>query len=128
MSTFFEVLETTEGPIHILTKTRWLGFIPKPHTSIMPHHAKDLTRLGTLIKWNTSDPVVLRTLHEAVIRLVRDVGVSGMVDIAASVRMTEKAAKTFGGNWHDIVKHAAQDGGISFPVSDDVLRYIKGFT
>jgi hypothetical protein len=42
--------------------------------------------------------------------------------------MTEKVAKTFGGNWRDIVKQAAQDGGISFPVSDDVLRYIKGFT
>jgi len=75
---------------------------------------------------DTNDPAVLATLHDAIIRLVEEVGISGLVVIANSAKMTERVAKTLGGNWRDIVKQAAQDG-VSFPVPDDVLKYIKGF-
>lgn len=126
MSTYFKALDTSEGQVHILTKARWMGFIPMPHTSVIPHGAADLKRLGTFIKWTTNDPATLATLHDAIVRLVEQVGISGLVAIGNSVKMTARVAKTFGGNWHDIVRQAAQDG-VAFPVPDDVLRYMKGF-
>src|SRR5438046_14444 len=107
MSTYFKALDTSEGQVHVLTKTRWLGFVPMPHTSVTPHSAGDLKQLGTFIKWTTNDPATLATLHEAIIRLVEQVGISGLVDIGNSVKMTARVAKTFGGSWHDIVKQAA---------------------
>ena len=126
MSTHFKVLDTSEGQVHILTKARWLGFVPMPHTSVVPHRATDLKSLGTFIKWTTSDPATLATLHDGIVRLVEQVGITGLVEIANSAKMTQRVAKTFGGTWHDIVKQAAQDG-VPFPVPDDILRYMKGF-
>lgn len=126
MSAFFSALDTTEGLVHVLTKTRWLGFIPMPHTSVVPHGAADLKRLGTFIKWTTSDASTLATLHEAIVQLVQQNGVSGLVEIGNRVKMTDRIARTVGGDWRDIVKQAAQDG-ISFPISDEVLRHIKTF-
>ena len=102
-----------------------MGFFPMPHTSVTPRRAGDLKRFGTFIKWTTSDPATLSTLHDAIVRLVEQVGISGLVEIGNSVKMTETVAKTFGGSWHDIVKQAAQDG-VAFPVPDDVFRYMKG--
>ena len=126
MSTYFKALDTSEGQVYIVTKTRWMGFVPMPHTSVTPHNTADLKRLGTFIKWTTNDPAILATLHDAIVRLVEQVGISGLIEIANSVKMTARVAKTFSGTWHDIVKQAAQDG-IAFPVPDNVLRYIKRF-
>ena|SRR5438552_12963896 len=126
MSTYFKALETSEGQVHVLTKTRWLGFVPMPHTSVTPHSAGDLNRLGTFIKWTTSDTATLSTLHDAVVRLVEQIGISGLVEIGNNVKMSARVAKTFGGSWQDIIKQAAEDG-VPFPVPDDVLRHIKGF-
>jgi hypothetical protein len=126
MSTYFKALDTSEGQVHVLTKTRWLGFVPLPHTSVTPRSAGDLKRLGTFIKWTTKDPATLSTLHDAVVRLVEQVGISGLVEIGNSVKMTAQVAKTFGGSWQEIVRQAAADG-VAFPVPDDVLRHIKGF-
>ncbi len=126
MSTYFKALDTSEGQVHVLTKTRWMGFVPMPHTSVTPLGTADLKRLGTFIKWTTNDPPTLATLHDAIVRLVEQVGIFGLVEIGNSVKMTERVAKTLGGSWHDIVKQAAQDGA-AFPVPDDVLRYMKGF-
>jgi hypothetical protein len=78
------------------------------------------------IKWNTNDPAKLATLHTAIVRLVEEFGISGLVEIADTAKMTQRLAKTFGGSLQDIVKQATQDG-VAFPLPDDVLRYIKGF-
>jgi len=126
MSTYFKAFDTSEGQVHVLTKTRWMGFVPMPHTSVTPHSAGDLKQLGTFIKWTTNDPATLATLHDAIVRLVEQIGISGLVEIGNSVKMTERIPKTFSGSWHDIVKQAAHDG-VAFPVPDDVLRYMKGF-
>jgi hypothetical protein len=126
MSTYFKALDTADGQVHVLTKTRWMGIFPMPHTSVTPRNAIDVKHLGTFVKWTTNDPPVLATLHDAIVRLVEQVGISGLVEIANSVKMTEQVAKTVGGDWRDIVKQAAQDG-MALPVSDDVLKYIKGF-
>ena len=97
-----------------------------PHTSVTPRSAGDLKRLGTFIKWNTSDSAKLSTLHDAIVRLVEQVGISGLVEIGNSVKMTQGVAKSFGGDWRDVIKQAAQDG-VEFPMPDDVLKHMKGF-
>jgi hypothetical protein len=130
MSTYFKALDTSEGQVLVLTKTRWMGFVPMPHTSVMPRNATDLRHLGTFIKWTTNDPGMLATLHDAIVRLVEEVGISGLAEIANSAKMTKRVAKTFGGACRDIVKQAVLDG-VASPFSlvpDDVLRYIKEFT
>jgi hypothetical protein len=98
MSTYFKALDTSEGLVHVLTKSRWLGFIPMPHTSVMPHGTADLKRSGTLIKWTTRDATTLATLHEAVVRLVQQNGMSGLAEIGNSVKMTERVASAVGGD------------------------------
>ncbi len=70
-----------------------------PHTSVTPRSATDVKHLGTFVKWTTNDPAVLATLHDAIVRLVEQVGISGLVEIANSVKMTEQVAKTVGGDW-----------------------------
>jgi len=91
-----------------------------------PCSAADLKRLGVFIKWNTNDPATLLLLHKGIVRLVEEFGISGLFEIANSAKMTQQVAKTFGGNWHDIIKQTAQDG-VAFPLPDDLLQYIKGF-
>ncbi|HEU5237357.1 MAG TPA: hypothetical protein VFU37_09465 [Pyrinomonadaceae bacterium] len=95
-----------------------------PHTGVLPHpcSAADLKRLGTVIKWTTNDPSVLKDLHQAIVSVVREVGISGLVDFAT-------AAKAFGGAGFGIeamVQMAAQDA-IECPIPAKVLKFIKGF-
>lgn len=128
-SKYFEVVDTNEGQVHVLTKTRWLYIFSMPHTSIMPHRGSALMPRGTLIKWTTNDPVLLGTLHDAIVRMVQEVSISGMVEIAQLAKVSERVWKTVGGpgsGLHEIVKQAAQDG-VSFPVPEHILKYIKGF-
>jgi len=127
MSTYFKSLNTNEGLVHVLTKTRYLGLIPMPRTSVMPHKAANLKRLGTFIKWTTNDPTVLAKLHDAIVSLVEEVGISGLFEIAHCVKMTERVVGRLGIDWRGAIKEAIQKG-ILPPVPDDVLRYIKGFT
>ena len=129
MSSYFTVLDTNEGKVHILTKTRWMALVPMPHTSVSPHHTADLGRLGTFIKWTTNDSQVLADLHQAIIRLVTQIGISGLVEVADSAKRTEEAWKALGGNgsgMREMVKQATQEN-VPFPVPDDVLRYVKSF-
>ncbi len=123
-NTYFNTLGTSDGPVHILTKTRWMGFISMPRTSVMTHNAVDLKQFGTMIKWTTNDSATLAFLHDAIVHLVKDIGIAGLADIGRSIKMTASVAKTFGGDWRDIVKQAAKDG-VALPIHDDVLRYIK---
>jgi hypothetical protein len=126
MASYYDSVETSEGIAHVLTKTRYLGIIPMPRTSVMPHSGSQLGRLGTAITWTTSDAATLRTLHSRMVELVREFGVAGLREIANSAKMSNRVAKTFGGSWRDIVASAAQDG-VAFPMPDDVLRYVKSF-
>jgi hypothetical protein len=131
MSTCFKALDTSEGQVFVLTKTRWMGFVPMPHTSVTPHSAANLTRLGVFIKWTTNDPPTLARLHDAIVRLVEGVGISGLAGFANDMTRTEqRVAKISGVRWHDVVNHIVKEmaqEGVAFPVPDDVLRYIKAF-
>jgi hypothetical protein len=126
MAKYYDDVETSEGVAHVLTKTRYLGIIPLPRTSVMPHRGSDLGRLGTAISWTTNDAAILRALHSRIVQLVRECGVSGIREIANSARMSDRVAKTVGGGWRDVVASAAQDR-VAFPIPDDVLKYVKGF-
>lgn len=126
MSTYFKALDTNEGGVHVLTKSRWMGFVPMPHTSVMPHKATDLAHLNTFIRWATKDPAMLGTLHNAVVRLVEEVGISGLAEIANREKNTERIAKTMGLSWRDLAEEAAKSRN-AIPILDDVLKHVKRF-
>jgi len=131
MSNLSTYTDTPEGQAHVSTKSKWMHIVSMPHTGILPHpcSAGDLKRLGTFIKWTTDDPGILANLHEAIVRMVKEVGVSGMIEIAESAKMTERMGRAFGGgegSFREIVKMAAQDG-VQFPMPDELLQYVKGF-
>ena len=90
MSKHSTIVDTKEGQAHVSTKRRWMGVVSMPDTGVRPYpcSAGDLARLGTFIKWTTDDANVLARLHEAIVRLVQEVGVSGLVEIRNSARMT----------------------------------------
>jgi hypothetical protein len=131
MSNYSTIAETVEGHAQIMTKSRWMYVVPMPHTSIMPYpcSASDLKRLGTFIKWTTDDPAVLAKLHDSIVSLVQEVGITGMVEIANNAKMTEQIWKRFGGagsGLQDAVEMAAQEG-VTFPMPANALKYLKGF-
>ena len=128
MSTQSTIVDTKEGQAHVSTKSRWMYVFPMPHTGAMPYPCSTagLKRLGVFIEWNTNDPVMLGTLHGAIVRSVQEFGISGLVEISNSTKMTQQVAKAFGGSWQDIIKQASDDG-VAFPLPDDVIKYIKGF-
>ena len=131
MSKYSSIVKTNEGQAHVSTKSTWMYFVPMPHTGILPHpcSAGDLKRFGTFIKWTTNDPVVLSDLHDAIVHLVQEVGVSGLAEIRNSAKMTEGVWKASGGTGCGLkeVVGMAQQEGVSFPVPDEVLKYVKGF-
>ena len=95
-----------------------------PHTGVLPHpcSAADLKRHGTVIKWTTNDRSVLKDLHQAIVSVVQEAGISGLVDFA-------NAAKLFGGGasgMQDLVQMAAEDG-LECPLPANILKFIKGF-
>ncbi len=124
MSKYFTAVDTDEGSVHILTKTRGMGFVRMPHTSVTPRSAADMKRLGSFIEWSTNDAAALAALHESVVRLVQQHGAAGLVEIGNMVKTTERVASAVGGDWHDIVRQAAQDG-LPFPIPDEVLKHVK---
>ena len=130
MSKFTTTVETAGGHAQIMTKSRWMGVVPMPHTGIMPYPASaaDLKN-GTLIKWTTSDTAVLQELHDSIVAVVQEVGIGGMMEIANSTKITGHIWKQFGGagsGMPEMVGMAA-DEGIDFPLPTNVLKYLKGF-
>jgi hypothetical protein len=95
MSAYFTAIDTNDGLIHVLTKDRWLAFVPMPHTSVVPSRAASLRGLGTLIKWSTGDTAELAALHEEIVDLVKQTGASGLADIRETVKMAARVAAMF---------------------------------
>jgi hypothetical protein len=131
MSKYSTIVDNNDGQAHVSTKSRWMGVVPMPHTAVLPQpcSAGDIKRLGTFIKWTTDDPAVLAKLHDAIVCVVREVGVSGLAEIRDSARMTEGVWKAFGGDGPGVqncVEMAAQEG-VAFPLPADVMKYVKGF-
>ncbi len=113
------------GLVHIRTRSRWLGIIPMPYTSVFPDRRSDLLRLGTFIRWEKNSAPLL-TLHKAVIRLVEERGVSGVADIARREKRTARVAKTMDISWRELSEEAAKSRA-RIPDIDDVLPHVKRF-
>lgn len=126
MTKYFTTLETEEGRVHVVTKSRWLGIFPMPHTSVIPHQGADLVQLGTFIRWKPSDSTALKTRHDAVIRLVQERGILGVADIARSEKKTEQVAKAMGLTWEALFEETAKSRA-PIPDLDDVLKHVKRF-
>jgi hypothetical protein len=61
--------------------------------SVMSAKASQLGRTSSCIRWKTTDPIILARLHEAVVRLVQEIGLSGLAELAEAARMTQRAQK-----------------------------------
>jgi len=82
-ATYLTKVETHEGDVMVLTKTRYLLFLSIPRTSIMPSRVGELGRLGVQFHWTTSDLNVLESLHNSVVQTLREgVGLSDLRGIA----------------------------------------------
>ena len=131
MSKHSTTLDTRFGQATVSTNPRWMMVVAMPHTTIMPYpcSASELKQFGTFIKWNTNDLATLKTLHEAIVRLVAEVGAPGMVEIANSAKATEQIWKAFSGTGCALKETVgmAQQEGIAFHLPDEVLKYLKGF-
>jgi len=65
MNTLTDRIPTLKGDIIVMTKTRFLHFFKRPHTSVMRFGLSEFGRkLGFQVRYNTSDPDVLAELHE----------------------------------------------------------------
>jgi hypothetical protein len=88
----------------------------------MPRSAADLKHFGAFIKWITNDPAVLATLHDGIVRLVEQAGISGVVVFAHCVKRTKRLMTPFGERWRDVVRQTQEVRA----VPDEVFKYIKG--
>jgi hypothetical protein len=65
MSTLTDRIPTLKGDIIVTTKTQFLHFFNRPHTSVMPFGISEFGRkLGFQVLYNTSDSDILAELHE----------------------------------------------------------------
>ncbi len=84
--TYFDTVTTRDGEARVLTKTRWWNIFANPHTSLMPADFGQLGRLGVVLYWSTSDPTMLKTLHDSVVQSLRE---SSLADIRDAIDMRE---------------------------------------
>jgi hypothetical protein len=65
MDTLLDKVHTLDGDVIVTTKTKFLYFFNRPHTSVMPYGFSEFGRkLGFQARYNTSDPAILAELHE----------------------------------------------------------------
>jgi hypothetical protein len=82
-ATYFTKVETHEGDVVVLTKTRYLLFLSIPRTSVMPSRVGQLGRLGVQFRWTTSEPDDVEALHNSIVQALREgVGLSDLRSIA----------------------------------------------
>jgi hypothetical protein len=84
--TYFDTVATSDGEARVLTKTRWWNIFVNPHTTLMPVDFRQLGRLGVVFYWSTSDPIILKTLHDSVVESLRE---SSLADIRLAIDMRE---------------------------------------
>ena len=125
------MVHTKEGQADVSTKSRWLYVFPMPHTGVMPYpcSATELKQFGTFIKWTTDNPAALAKLHESIVRLVGEIGVSGLVGIANTWKMAAPMWRVAGltGTGAEVMRGMVLEGDFHFPMPADVLEYLKGF-
>ena len=89
MATYYDSVDTSEGIAYVLTKTRYLGIVPLPRTSVMPHSGRELGSLGTAIEVAHERPCDTTDILVALSSWFGMTGVSGIREIANSARMSD---------------------------------------
>ena len=70
--TILDRIETSEGTVIVITKTRYLWIVPLPRTSVMPWLAKQLVDRGVQFHWNTRKSDDLTFLHNSLLQVLRE--------------------------------------------------------
>jgi hypothetical protein len=81
-TTFLTRVQTREGEVLVITKTRYLLVFSVPRTSIMPWRVEKLARSGVQFQWSTKDRNLLERLHNQVIEVLREVSLTDLRGIA----------------------------------------------
>jgi len=85
MKPLIDKIPTLKGDIIVMTKTRFLYFFNRPHTSVMPFGVSEFGRkLGFQVRYNTSNPDVLTEFHKFYIGCVAAGGFEALM-IAAKM-------------------------------------------
>jgi hypothetical protein len=81
--TLLDKIETPEGSVIVITKTRYLWIVPLPRTSVMPWRATQLVDRGIQFHWNSSKHDTLQFLHNSLLQTLREgLGLSDLRRIA----------------------------------------------
>lgn len=101
------------GGVYVMTKSRFLGLIKRPHTNIIPRHG-----FGIQFRWMTDAPDTLEYVHRLVIKLsglwLRDVRTCdiqrAMNTVARSRDLTKNSLRHIKALLSGIFKFAKQQG------------------
>jgi hypothetical protein len=81
-TTFLTRVQTREGEVVVMTKTRYLLVFSVPRTSIMPWRVEQLGRSGVQFQWTTKDRNLLERLHGQVIEVLQEISLTELRGIA----------------------------------------------
>lgn len=81
-TTFLTNVETLEGEVAVITKTRFLFFFNSPRTSVMPSSLMELGEKGIQFQWATSSPTSLERLHNLLVQALQEVSLTELRGIA----------------------------------------------
>ena len=70
--TILDKIETPEGTVLVITKTKYLWLFPLARTSVMPSRASELVSRGIQFHWNTSKAKDLEFLHGSLLQTLRE--------------------------------------------------------
>ncbi|MBZ5543623.1 MAG: hypothetical protein LAO07_08085 [Acidobacteriia bacterium] len=79
---FLTRVQTREGEVVVMTKTRYLLVFSVPRTSIMPWQAEDIGRMGVQFHWATKDRNLLEQLHNQLVDVLREINLTDLRSIA----------------------------------------------
>jgi hypothetical protein len=124
-----KIVESADGFVHVVTKSRSAGLLPDPHTSIIPANSAAVKSLGIVIHWRTREPSTLKKLHQAVIAMVEANSLITLVEIVNLAKCPPSALRKVGieGAGLYAVAKDWQNHDVPFPFPSEVVEHAKGF-
>jgi hypothetical protein len=118
MPSFTTHVDLPGGDVYVLTKSRFLGVLKRPATSVVPRHG-----LGIQFRWTTDEPDTLEYVHRLVVKLVYDIPYTDLRAIVNLNRNFNREAAKIG------KKFAIDLPSAPFPEDfQEILPYIKSIT
>lgn len=78
----FDVTQTPDGKVMVLTKTRMYCVLKLPHTSVMSPKPSQLVGKGVQLHWTTGDPAQLARLQGLVPASLRELTLGELRSVA----------------------------------------------